>query len=207
MSEIDAVASTTPGPPDEGQTVRCAGCTEWITWSFDDPDRRAEHPYGLWADALGRDVCPSRPEDAEDFFHIPAAAGQHIQPVCCKVPDCDGSWHYEGTCVSILAEMTLSTGKLRAELVGPRHSQDPPHLAVFAFDIDRDAPSTRSSDPAELAETAARFRAFAAAIDYGRVRLAIHPHSYSGPVLTPAAPSTRPPTGARDTDGSTTTPR
>lgn len=81
----------------------------------------------------------------------------------CAIPNCDGYWHHEGTCVAPLAEIPFGDGSIIAEMVA--EADQPAYAVIFGFMLDIDGRAIRSSDPAELYTQAARIREFAEAIE------------------------------------------
>lgn len=111
---------------------------------------------------------PALPES----FALPPAAVPDDEHAACRLDGCDGLFHREGTCAATVAELPLGAkGSLNAELVA--HEGEQPHMVLFSFDVGADETHARSTDPNVLLTQAARFRAFADAIEQGARRLAI----------------------------------
>lgn len=107
----------------------------------------------------------------------------------CTLPGCDGYWHYEGTCVAPMAEIPLGDGQLIGELVA--EADRPAYVTIFGFNLDIDGTAIRSSAPAELYAQAARFRAFADAVEHAADYFA---RSGDNDPVIPRLPAPRKPT-------------
>ncbi|MEW2434373.1 hypothetical protein AB0952_09330 [Streptomyces caniferus] len=57
---------------EDGQTDRCAGCGNRITWEFDNPDAVSDNACGWWRDDDGCDLCPGTDENDADQQHNPS---------------------------------------------------------------------------------------------------------------------------------------
>ncbi|MFF7158094.1 hypothetical protein [Streptomyces sp. NPDC008139] len=82
-----------------------------------------------------------------------------------RIPGCDGRWHHtDGGCVATVAEMPLGDqGKVYADLVAL--DDEPVNIVVYNFDLHTDDTQGRFTTSDEVRTMAARYRAFADALD------------------------------------------
>lgn len=82
----------------------------------------------------------------------------------CRIPGCDGTWHYDGTCVVPLGEVAFDgeDSGLPAELVS---DDSGPHLVVFAYDLASMNLRREMRDQAAAQSCAQQLRELADAID------------------------------------------
>lgn len=82
-----------------------------------------------------------------------------------RIPGCDGRWHHtDGGCVVDIAEMPLGDqGKVYADLVAV--DDEAVCIVVYNFDLHTDETQGRFTTPADVRTMAARYRAFADALD------------------------------------------
>jgi hypothetical protein len=82
-----------------------------------------------------------------------------------RIPGCSGRWHHtDGGCVATVAELSLGTrGGMYADLVAV--DDEPVNIVVYNFEAGTDDTQGRFSTPAEVRAMAAKYRAFADALD------------------------------------------
>lgn len=83
----------------------------------------------------------------------------------CRIPGCDGTWHYDNTCVAPLGEVTFDDPgvALPAELVAPETG--PLHVVAFAYNMTSLSIRREMRDRASAAGFATQLHGLADAID------------------------------------------
>jgi len=85
-------------------------------------------------------------------------------PSVCRIPGCDGTWHYDSTCTAQLGEVQFQGEdvSLPAELVA---DESGPHIVAFAYNMTSLNIRREMRDQATAAEFTAQLRRLADAID------------------------------------------
>lgn len=94
---------------------------------------------------------------------ISAELAQQPRQVC-TIPDCDGAWHHDNTCVTEVAELTFDAETaLPIELV--QEAGAAPHVLAFGFDMTAAGLRREMHTAASVREFAAQLRIAAEALD------------------------------------------
>jgi hypothetical protein len=134
-----------------------------------EPRRAWSNVFGKWRRVNG--YLPTEADVLDDAFTTYPRTADYVAPEPvpavddCRIPTCDGTWHYDGTCTAQLGEVQFEGADvaLPAELVADESGA--PHIVAFAYNMTSLNFRREMRDRSSASEFTAQLRNLADAID------------------------------------------